>query len=86
MKFKWKTLKAVHMKTRFMENFLQLKKHGSIIDIKKMLPFWEEIKKRFILLGNEGFHDVLIWAEKEAEEKFKQVKKEFPMSRRIRHH
>lgn len=43
----WKVLKAVHMKMRFMDYFLQIFDHGKIINVKNMNPIWEDFKSMY---------------------------------------
>lgn len=40
----WKILKAVHMKIRFMDQFIQIFDHGKIMDVKRMNYMWDQFK------------------------------------------
>ncbi len=48
----WKTLKAVHMKMRFIDYFIQLFDYGHIKDVKRMNPAWDEFKQEFLKTSN----------------------------------
>lgn len=48
---KWKILKAVHMKMRFMDNFVQIFDFGFIKDVKRMNVIWDEFKEDYLKSG-----------------------------------